>query len=590
MKRRWTIIIAIMLILSSCFSIFLKTDEASASTSTICGDRTGYFAGLTYTDGSGGHRLFDDGLEVSNSTDFINTLVSRLDGSDDKNRIGASFIINTMLGHGCGSSKDISSTDLKSWKEAVKYYATGNKSGRRIVWNYQYGFSINTLFFNRTKDAYPKSGSADGAGDVYQYLESDTQPSIVFFGDDGKVDYAIKRACGNPVGTLYPLKTCTDDCNPGEYNNSAHTSIFVTPNEIDPGGSLTVAPSISISGTLDPKDTDIGWIVVGNSGVVQSGDWPSRPTSFTLQGQDTNYPVGTNICYTVSFRGESATDCSQVIKKPKVQILGGDLVSFGKNSTLQSPSNGKLFGSWVEYGIFASKGITGLASGAALSGGTNESTLCQYSTLSFSNDKCGTGSVGYFSNMPSVPDVAASFPVNQSSKKVGQSFNLDGLQGVYTSSSTNLNISGSSMNRGQWVVINVPNATVTISGDINSYSGGLASINDLSQLIIIAKDIIINNNVTNVDSWLIAKDGSIQTCSEQAYDSNTCNQQLRVNGPVITSHLYLYRTGGSDDMNSLDVPAEVFNLPASSYLWSYSRASSDRFMQTVYTIELPARF
>jgi hypothetical protein len=59
----------------------------------------------------------------------------------------------------------------------------------------------------------------------------------------------------------------------------------------------------------------------------------------------------------------------------------------------------------------------------------------------------------------------------------------------------------------------------------------------------------------------------------------------------MTNKLYLRRTAGSGTgaINSGD-PAEVFNLRADAYMWSYERAKKLNIVKSVYTVELPPRY
>ena len=283
-------------------------------------------------------------------------------------------------------------------------------------------------------------------------------------------------------------------------------------------------------------------------------------------------------------------------KKPKVQIQGGDLWSSGTVNTSTSVKSNTTFGSWVEYGIFAAKSVSGMASGAAFSGsGLSSASVTKYSKLSFNNtdnSDCKTTSIGCYSTTRSLPDVAANFSTSDSSQ-VFSGGSLNDKQGIYRVTENNISIDASDIQKGQWVVINAPDATVTITGDIKYTSDTLTNINDIPQVIIIAKNIIINNSVTNVDSWLIAKNddktGSIKTCEEVGNVVSKCNNKLTVNGPVITDQLYLYRTAGSGAGGESGSSAETFNLRPDAYLWSYSQASKSSRVQTIYTTELPPR-
>jgi hypothetical protein len=114
--------------------------------------------------------------------------------------------------------------------------------------------------------------------------------------------------------------------------------------------------------------------------------------------------------------------------------------------------------------------------------------------------------------------------------------------------------------------------------------------------VIIAKDIGIVSTVKNVDAWLLTTlaGGAINTCSDvplnAALNSNKCKDVLTVNGPVVTQHLHLRRTAGSDSVAAAGSPAEVFNLRPDAYMWAYARASQAGKAQTVYSVELPPRF
>ncbi|MET0980043.1 MAG: hypothetical protein ABWX90_02205, partial [Candidatus Saccharimonadales bacterium] len=121
-------------------------------------------------------------------------------------------------------------------------------------------------------------------------------------------------------------------------------------------------------------------------------------------------------------------------------------------------------------------------------------------------------------------------------------------------------------------------------------------ISQVPQVIIIARNINITNAATQIDAWLLTTGatGAINTCSDRALtaplNATVCNNQLTVNGPVVTEHLHLRRTAGSDTAADAGRPAEVFNLRPDAYLWAQARASQAGKAQTVYSVELPPRF
>ncbi len=341
-------------------------------------------------------------------------------------------------------------------------------------------------------------------------------------------------------------------------------------------------------------------------------------------------PAGTKVCYTLSVKPRahdsdqwrhSAPACVVIGKRPKVQIHGGDLMvgrfigqtgssssNVRTSTTVKSVSNtARTFGSWVEYGIFATGSITGTASGSAYAGsaGLEGATVCNTSRLSFTSAgslTCSTTTPkGYYQTSTPIPDVAASFPVTSAVSSLGNNPNVDlgdtNLRGLYTATG-NVNITGGNVQAGRWVVLHAPNSTVTITGNITYAGDTITQIENIPQVVIIARNINIDGGVSNVDAWLVAKGGTgqgkINTCSSVDEDANLsvniCNQPLTVNGPVMARTLLLRRTAGSESGNSSGDPAEVFNLRPDAYLWAVARALETSRAQTVYTTELPPRF
>ena len=155
----------------------------------------------------------------------------------------------------------------------------------------------------------------------------------------------------------------------------------------------------------------------------------------------------------------------------------------------------------------------------------------------------------------------------------------------------------------------------------NAHSGA-----ELPQVLIFADNIDIKENVTRIDAWLLATDGTINTCKVEhleaadaarrsAYnDYGNCYKTLMVNGPVYASQIKLNRTAGathgigdespaevlnrqygatgdSTDANLGSVtPAEIFNLRADSYIWAYNQAQRYSEAVVTYMRELAPRY
>lgn len=437
------------------------------------------------------------------------------------------------------------------------------------------------------------------------------------------------------------------------YNDNPPWNVTVTSNAdktiAEPGEVITWTHTVTNSGA-NKTNKNVTWHyqnrgtdwpnTTGTDWTVGSGCVPGLCGTNTSMYQVVPADVGKRLCRSTSASPQSNTDaswiessptsCVVIAKKPKVNILGSDLVvgpAFtgssvisGTNTSLTQKvpvppaTTGGVFGSWVEYGIFATGNVIGTGSGSAFggAGGGNSTKQCTYSLLSFVNatsstplTSCSTNStIGSYSTNRTIPDILSNFPVQAGVTPVYDDTAAT-PQGIYTSNdhgspvvSDPITLGPRTLNKGQWVVINAPNADVTITGNITYYGGQLQSIYDIPQLVIIAKNIHIAANVTQVDAWLIAKGsavagtGIIDTCAiDNNYatqlTTNLCNNPLQVNGPVMSQKLWLRRTAGSSLGGT---PAETFNMRPDAYLWSFARASVSGRVQTVTTKELPPRF
>ena len=114
----------------------------------------------------------------------------------------------------------------------------------------------------------------------------------------------------------------------------------------------------------------------------------------------------------------------------------------------------------------------------------------------------------------------------------------------------------------------------------------------IPKLIIYAKNIKINCEVTKIDAVLIADD-NIDTCADiEDVNAEGRSKQLTIFGTVITDTLDLKRTYGAATGTNSAVPAEIINYDTSLYLWANQNAGltkSGRITST-YQRELPPRY
>jgi hypothetical protein len=447
-----------------------------------------------------------------------------------------------------------------------------------------------------------------------------------------------------PFSSIYYNTTCF-------YNLTPTTS--VTPDSSEANTTVKVNPSVNNTGTMSSSGTQwqlskfivppgqnypgagtsastpaiyyghgLTSIGSGNNQTYPVGVTSLTPTTDNLGSQ----PVGTKVCYALSVKAVSDTNnnwahgtpsCVIIAKKPKVQVWGGDL-SVGSTAaggsqvtssitTSISQQVAGVFGSWSEYGVQATGLVTGFGSGSAYNGGLVTYSTCAVSQLAFTSagtSACsGATPIGNYISGQSIPNVGAVFPISSSTPTfsgIG-----DTTQRRVETASGTVNIGGGTVQSRDWLVLNAPSATVNITGSITYTNATLHSAAEIPQVVIIANCINIAGGVTQVDAWLIATGsgaqcdgiaggGVLNTCGDVAagadLSSSICSNTLRVNGPVMATHLYLQRTAGAGPGAAAGDPAEVFNLRPDAYMWLAERSVASGYIQAVYTTELPPRF
>ena len=264
-------------------------------------------------------------------------------------------------------------------------------------------------------------------------------------------------------------------------------------------------------------------------------------------------------------------------------------------------TNQNVYGSWGEYGII-SNGKVDSSSGAGLSSSFNGRlgvTPREYNKLTFAN----TPKFGNFSIASLVPDNFTLPSVGGVKGSVSGNVNINSLAtGEYTAG--NINLVGAKLDVGKSIVIR-STGTVRISGDLLYSDSG--NVRSLPQLVIYAKNIVIDPSVGEVNAWLITpKDGYVSTCGAVFNMTNwlsnvseaLCGKKLRINGPIKAGHLFLRRTYGGRHASSAKndpnmhpgTPAEIINLRADAYLWSYNNYRNTGAISTMNVRELPPRY
>jgi hypothetical protein len=582
-----------------------------------------------------------------NSADSLYALIrAAYDSNNAQRKTGAAFIYNTMMDNNApGVGRTVSNAQWNDLHQRLKALDDAGK----IDWGGNVSASINS-YWQGTDGGFTPDGSTN---DDAFYSNYKNEAGIRIRDYNNNVVYEILRRCANPVGSSgglpqtqnYTLTPHINSVSPtqvetgskvsvtgsvdnqGQVNSSATqweiTQIIVQPGkkapyEDEPAGTQSpTAPCQSNGGAASgdyfaTSDASCKNIAKG-SGVFNLGT-PAQNLKPAANNVDVgDLPVGARICFALSVQPRSNTDtqwahskpiCTVVGKKPKVQIWGGDISVRGKIETSTSVkddgSGVKTFGSWVEYGAFSVGTNSRFASGSGLNNQSlNEQAA--WSKFTFAN-KDQTGQTDVFGNYTTLPNfrplptIAAYFAATRNQQPIGAAsvdlaslvFDTGGV--VQARTATNLTITGGDIPVGKSVVI-IASGTVTIDGNITYTDASLGAVRDIPQVVIIARSINIRDNVSRVDSWLVASD-TINTCynTTGSLTSGKCNILLEVNGPVITNRLVLNRTAGSDTGAQSGDPAERFNLRPDAFLWGQLQAQGNSKAQTVHLVELPPRF
>ncbi len=587
----------------------------------------GYFTNQGFTcDPSQLFSVLNDGLPTWVDTknefrDYIGNLnassaLSRgTDAEADRNYVGTSYIIQTMRGSTDHGFPD--SADMDDWRARID-----NPEISVTVGNYS--AAINSA---RIATSPRDATSFHGDGALYQ--------SLIFW-YKGAITYVVKYLCANPLGNL---------ALPDPINFNLTPSVSGTPNYSEAGGTVTVSPNVTNSGST--TSTSAQWQLSQFTIPVTTPPGTEPPSGINGDSPETHYgydtasiagaseafpgngaltpvgagsrtlpdaPVGTRICFALSVKPVTQSDgswnhstpfCVTIAKSPKMYVTGGDvLVGKGMTSNIVTSTNRKnvsgsdrTYGSWGEYAVAASGSITNMASGGGYSNGNPLSTFCAVSYLTLTN--AGTGSCststakGSYGMAAALPGVAARF-TQTTNAGANPTFNATTRTGVFTATG-NVTVTSSGAVNGV-LVIKAPTSTVTITDNIIYNNGPFTSVSQLPQVVIIANRIRIEGDVGQIDAWLVASgaNGTIVTCSDvasaSALRSTNCSNRLTVNGPVMARHLLLYRTAGSGTGLQSPDPAEVFNLRPDAYLWATQFNAGSKRLQTLSTQELPPRF
>lgn len=467
---------------------------------------------------------------------------------------------------------------------------------------------------------------------------------------DRDIPYEIHQfvvtGASKPVfdNTKFPLSTTTAGTTviyaEGNHNNGAACSAWMRTNfpMITCGAAPLATGTSKFPGGQSPALPGFSNI---NADLYKPGDWICQFLSIGLYRYNiasvTAHRIGKPLCVVIA-------------KQPALQVWGSDarvgngIVSKNDDSSVLTStfsSGGALYGSWAEYGIFSPRNATNTlgkiesVSGGAISGAgglTTAPTPGHLSRLSFANINSPYGRWAPAQLVASIKQAVQvqSYPILDAS---GASINLwadnltvkgklnvaklshvDGSGNPAKVSIRGVNTGGTKFSLPQGgSLLMYSEDSVTVDSDIILKEQTVTQLGTASQVIIVAKNIIIDSDVKKLDAWLIAipaadgSGGTITTCDTIADTSagqyyfnglklgDDCEKNpLRINGAVIAKELQLRRSYGADKIKGLSQPAETINLRPDAYMWGMlpfnAPVTTGLPITTMITTELPPRF
>ncbi len=392
------------------------------------------------------------------------------------------------------------------------------------------------------------------------------------------------------------------------------------------GGGIT-CNEISTSATTGVTNAQVFPGSPGGTPTTMSTAMLSSPTQANIDAFNTitipaSATPGTRICRVLSVlprdqgplmlgaafnNRDSAVTCILVASTPYAALVGGSSWAGGGVTT---PFNstagfrgvaGATFGSFGEYGLFATGVVNGFGSGGEYWNPGANSGMNPGTRLTFANE------TAFGSYTPT------HVITNQSTLYAG-STNTPGVvdgnghvvkSGVdVASGSITLNASGAgwAIPAGVHAVIYAPGYTVTIAGDITYSTAGVSAFGQLASLVIIAKNITINGSVQQVagsfyavNQFVSCTEGPVSAGASAAIaTTGACNKQLTVNGSISVANqaansLVFNRSYGGEAAGQ---PSEIIRMRPEVFITPYetNKNPSSLLLTTVQETELPARY
>lgn len=377
----------------------------------------------------------------------------------------------------------------------------------------------------------------------------------------------------------------------------------------------------------DLSDLPVGTKLCAAIAAYPSDSHNSEVTSDNLNDYTIDDPYQDGALVPSGQRTKISVKCRTIAKRQNMSVEGNGILTTGSVLSSNILYGGKIFTSWSEYQIASgasSDAASGAATGYTPDPGKNLTDMDKNKTYSTIDDySIADGSYLFPQSLGSMTkteipsaseeaNIAWNHTLNlkkdiinnygggdSCTAPAGADYNLSCFSGA----EENVNSAMVAGLAGKpTAVIRNPYGTLRITENIAKPAG-------TKQLILIAKNIIINNNVSEINAWLIVDGGVFNTCADHHIDDPAdngnnrllaeCNDWLYIKGPVIVDSassispaLELPRTfgGGSklqNDRYVLNEPsfvqrAEIFDFDPDMVRWAYEESTKDPQLSTTY--------
>lgn len=281
--------------------------HGSAVLPQYCSGRYYYYNGDDYC-----NAIPQDVNSASDLISFIEGILANTGPGTTRARTGAMFIVQTMIG--TARNRPPNGPQMAAWRNIVTQYGNAGRiqwDVRSITWN------MNTYFQGTDADPVPSDVA------FFDAIRNDS--TIVFRNSSGGVAYALRRACGNPVGqnTISWLRELDNFTITGRTVPSSPT--------VKPGQSVTFRHYVRNNGPTSTGSTNIWWVAQSMpsgttvAGAANSGTYAAGQEK-NVNNHVVNVPltavVGSTICERVGWdpvnsagtrNGRGAQACVTVI-------------------------------------------------------------------------------------------------------------------------------------------------------------------------------------------------------------------------------------------------------------------------------------